>query len=97
MHTAEIFKIHFSLMLRYGKIKMWVTNLVSYKYDAWGNTTTDYFNGGASTKAADNPVMFTDESGDWPEFVNDLMPSWVAEAIDEWKEESFLYNVIITN
>ena len=41
--------------------------------------------------------MFTDESGNWPEFVNDLMPSWVAEAIDEWKEESFLYNVIITN
>ena len=34
------------------------TKLVSYKYDAWGNTTTSYHNGGASTKAADNPFTY---------------------------------------
>ena len=34
------------------------TKLVSYKYDAWGNTTTSYHNSGASTKAADNPFTY---------------------------------------
>ena len=34
------------------------TKLVSYKYDAWGNFTTTYHNGGASTKAADNPFTY---------------------------------------
>ena len=32
--------------------------LVSYNYDAWGNFTTTYHNGGASTKAADNPFTY---------------------------------------
>ena len=32
--------------------------LVSYTYDAWGNFTTTYHNGGASTKAADNPFTY---------------------------------------
>ena len=34
------------------------TKLVSYTYDAWGNFTTAYHNGGASTKAADNPFTY---------------------------------------
>ena len=34
------------------------TKLVSYNYDAWGNFTTAYHNGGASTKAADNPFTY---------------------------------------
>ena len=34
------------------------SKLVSYNYDAWGNFTTAYHNGGASTKAADNPFTY---------------------------------------
>ena len=34
------------------------SKLVSYTYDAWGNFTTTYHNGGASTKAADNPFTY---------------------------------------
>ena len=32
--------------------------LVSYNYDAWGNFTTTYHNGGASTKVVDNPFTY---------------------------------------
>ena len=34
------------------------TKLVSYTYDAWGNVTTTYHNGGASTLAANNPIRY---------------------------------------
>ncbi|MBO7196527.1 MAG: RHS repeat-associated core domain-containing protein [Clostridia bacterium] len=34
------------------------TKLVSYRYDAWGNVTTTYHNGGASTLAANNPIRY---------------------------------------
>ena len=34
------------------------TKLVSYTYDAWGNATTTYHNGGASTLAAKNPIRY---------------------------------------
>ena len=34
------------------------TKLVSYVYDAWGNTTVTYHNGGASTVAANNPFRY---------------------------------------
>lgn len=34
------------------------TKLVSYKYDAWGNCTVSYLNGGASTAAANNPFRY---------------------------------------
>ena len=32
--------------------------LVSYKYDAWGNFTTQYHNGGSNTSAANNPFIY---------------------------------------
>ena len=32
--------------------------LVSYTYDAWGNTTVAYHNGGASTRASSNPFTY---------------------------------------
>ena len=32
--------------------------LISYTYDAWGNFTTSYHNGGASTTAAKNPITY---------------------------------------
>ena len=32
--------------------------LVSYAYDAWGNTTTTYHSGGASTGARYNPIRY---------------------------------------
>jgi RHS repeat-associated protein len=32
--------------------------LVTYTYDAWGNATTTYHNGGASTLAANNPIRY---------------------------------------
>ena len=41
-------------------------------------------------------MNFTDEGGNWPKWIEDAA-SWVSEKIAEWKEESFLYNVIITN
>ena len=31
---------------------------MSYAYDAWGNCTTTYHNGGASTRAANNPFTY---------------------------------------
>ena len=34
------------------------TKLVSYTYDAWGNVTTTYHNGGASTLAVNNPIRY---------------------------------------
>ena len=34
------------------------TKLVSYSYDTWGNFTTVYYNGGASTAAALNPYTY---------------------------------------
>lgn len=34
------------------------TKLVSCKYDAWGNCTVSYLNGGASTAAANNPFRY---------------------------------------
>jgi len=34
------------------------TKLISYHYDAWGNATTTYHNGGASTLAANNPIRY---------------------------------------
>jgi RHS repeat-associated protein len=34
------------------------TKLVSYTYDAWGNVTTTYHNGGASTAAQYNPFRY---------------------------------------
>ena len=34
------------------------TKLISYRYDAWGNTTTTYSNGGASTLAANNRITY---------------------------------------
>ena len=34
------------------------TKLVSYSYDTWGNFTTAYYNGGASTAAALNPYTY---------------------------------------
>ena len=34
------------------------TKLISYKYDAWGNFTTTYHNGGASTSARYNPFRY---------------------------------------
>ena len=34
------------------------TKLIYYKYDAWGNTTVTYSNGGASTTATKNPFRY---------------------------------------
>ena len=34
------------------------TKLISYRYDAWGNVTTTYHNGGANTLAANNPIRY---------------------------------------
>ena len=34
------------------------TKLISYRYDAWGNTTTTYHNNGASTLAANNRITY---------------------------------------
>ena len=34
------------------------TKYVEYSYDAWGNFTTTYYNGGASTGAAKNPFTY---------------------------------------
>ena len=34
------------------------TKLISYRYDAWGNTTTTYSNGGSSTLAANNCITY---------------------------------------
>ena len=34
------------------------TKLISYRYDAWGNTTTTYHNGGASTLASNNCITY---------------------------------------
>ena len=34
------------------------TKLISYRYDAWGNRTTTYSNGGASTLAANNRITY---------------------------------------
>ena len=34
------------------------TKLISYRYDAWGNATTTYHNGGANTLAANNPIRY---------------------------------------
>ena len=34
------------------------TKLISYTYDAWGNFTTSYHNGGASTTATNNPYTY---------------------------------------
>ncbi|MBQ8380701.1 MAG: RHS repeat-associated core domain-containing protein, partial [Clostridia bacterium] len=34
------------------------TKLVEYVYDAWGNHITNYFNGGASTQASNNPFRY---------------------------------------
>ena len=34
------------------------TKLVEYVYDAWGNHVTNYFNGGASTQASNNPFRY---------------------------------------
>ena len=34
------------------------TKFVSYTYDAWGNFTTTYHNGGASTTAVNNPFRY---------------------------------------
>ena len=34
------------------------TKLISYRYDAWGNTTTTYHNSGASTLAANNRITY---------------------------------------
>ena len=34
------------------------TKLVSYTYDAWGNVTTTYHNGGASTAVQYNPFRY---------------------------------------
>ena len=34
------------------------TKLISYAYDAWGNFTTTYHNGGASTTAVNNPFRY---------------------------------------
>ena len=32
--------------------------LVTYTYDAWGNFSTTYYNGGANTPAAKNPFTY---------------------------------------
>ena len=34
------------------------TKLITYKYDAWGNATVTYHNGGASTTAVNNPFRY---------------------------------------
>ena len=34
------------------------TKLISYAYSAWGETTTTYHNGGASTTAINNPYTY---------------------------------------
>ena len=34
------------------------TKLISYTYDAWGNCTATYYNGGSSTTAANNPFRY---------------------------------------
>ena len=34
------------------------TKLISYTYDAWGNFTTTYTNGGAATTATYNPFTY---------------------------------------
>ena len=34
------------------------TKLISYIYDAWGNFTTSYHNGGANTTAVNNPITY---------------------------------------
>ena len=41
------------------------TKLVSYVYDAWGNVTRTYHNGGSSTGAAKNPFTYRGYYYDW--------------------------------
>ena len=36
----------------------WGAKYISYSYDAWGNATVTYHNGGASTSAAKNPFRY---------------------------------------
>jgi len=36
----------------------WGAKYISYSYDAWGNATVTYHNGGESTKAAKNPFRY---------------------------------------
>ena len=43
-----------------------------------------------------NPVNLTDPSGNWPKWV-EKAKKWINKKYEEWKEESFIYNVIIEN
>ena len=43
-----------------------------------------------------NPIMYTDHTGNWPEWVENAV-NWVEAKYDKWKEESFVYNVALKN
>ena len=45
--------------------------------------------------AFNNPIMYSDFDGNWPSW-NELI-NWCENALETWKKESFLYNVVITN
>ena len=38
----------------------------------------------------------SDSYGNWPQWIEDAT-DWISEKYEYWKEESFLYNVILTN
>ena len=42
-----------------------------------------------------NPIMHTDYTGNWPSWKS--IEKWVKNKYETWKEESFVYNVIVQN
>lgn len=43
-----------------------------------------------------NPVMYADHSGHWPKWIKDVV-RWTTNAYNTWKEESFVYNIVLSN
>ncbi len=43
-----------------------------------------------------NPISMSDLSGNWPKWLKKAK-NWVVDKYEDWKEESFVYNVIIKN
>ena len=45
---------------------------------------------------SNNPVMYADHSGHWPKCIKDVV-RWTTNAYNTWKEESFVYNIVLSN
>lgn len=43
-----------------------------------------------------DPVNMVDPTGNWPKWLKTTL-DWISEKYKEWKEESFVYNVVIEN